>query len=43
MAGMRDVLIHEYLWVKPGAIWETVKVDLPNIKVSIKRVLDELR
>jgi uncharacterized protein with HEPN domain len=32
MAGMRDILIHDYLNVDIGIIWNTIKEDIPNLK-----------
>jgi uncharacterized protein with HEPN domain len=32
IAGMRDKLIHEYFGVDIGAVWDTVKKDIPALK-----------
>ena len=38
MAGMRDILIHDYLNVDIGIVWKTVEVDIPRLK----KLMDEL-
>ena len=38
MAGMRDILIHEYLNVDIGIVWKTIKVDLPRLKKLLKNL-----
>ena len=35
MAGMRNVLIHEYSRIDVGKVWETVQIDLPKLITSI--------
>lgn len=35
MAGMRDVLIHDYLRVNLDQVWQTVDRDLPPLNMSI--------
>lgn len=35
IAGMRDVLIHQYSGIKIERIWIVVKIDLPLLKKSI--------
>ena len=40
IAGMRDKLIHHYFGVDMGAIWETVKRDVPVLKKQIIDVLE---
>ncbi|MCL5101641.1 MAG: DUF86 domain-containing protein [Candidatus Parvarchaeota archaeon] len=32
LAGLRDILIHKYFDVRAKAIWEMLKVDLPELK-----------
>lgn len=43
MAGMRDVLIHEYSGVDLGRIWRTVKKDIPALEEQLKEVLKKLK
>lgn len=42
MAGMRDVLIHDYLQVDLKVVWETARGDLPGVIENIERLLEEL-
>ncbi len=41
IAGMRDVVAHEYFGVKLIRIWEVVKKDLPELKQKFARIKDE--
>lgn len=38
IAGMRDVLIHQYSGVKPRRIWLVIKKDIPELKEQIQNL-----
>jgi len=42
MAGFRDKLIHFYFGIKHELVWNTIKMELPELKEKIERMLDEL-
>ena len=37
IAGMRDVIIHDYMDVKTTIIWDTIKEDLPKLEEVLKK------
>ena len=41
IAGMRDVLIHDYLKVNLSRVWLTVSTDLPDRRTTVTRLLNQ--
>ncbi len=42
IAGLRDVLIHQYFGIDLEIIWEIIQIKLPDLDAQIKRILSEL-
>jgi uncharacterized protein with HEPN domain len=43
ITGMRDKLIHDYFNTDVEIIWKAVQQDVPQLKIMISRVLEDLR
>ncbi len=41
IAGMRDIIAHEYFGVRLDRIWDVVKGDLPQLKEMIRSMIKE--
>jgi uncharacterized protein with HEPN domain len=42
VAGMRDILVHDYFRINHEIVWETVEKHVPALKIEVERILDEL-
>ena len=42
IVGMRNVFVHEYFGVDSNLVWEIIKNDIPDLKVKIKEILDDI-
>jgi uncharacterized protein with HEPN domain len=42
LAGLRDVLIHNYMGVDVTAVWEITQRDLPPLKAQVEAILREI-
>lgn len=39
MAGMRDIVVHEYFGVSAGMVWRVASYEIPNLKREIEKVI----
>ena len=42
IAGLRDVLIHDYMGVDINAVWEITQKNLPPLRLQVESILREL-
>ena len=40
---MRHVLVHGYYKIRPIQLWETIVVDIPALKPTIERLIEEIQ
>jgi len=43
IAGLRDMLIHEYFNTDLVLVWRVIKRELPKLKKQIEKILDDLK
>lgn len=42
IAGMRDVVIHQYFGVTIGLVWRVATTEIPNLKGRIEEIIKEI-
>lgn len=42
IAGLRDVLIHDYMGVDVAAVWQITQKDLPPFKAHVQKMLRDM-
>ena len=42
MAGLRDVLIHDYEGVDLNAVWQIIQINIPILKIQIQKIIQNL-
>lgn len=42
IAGIRDIIVHEYFGITLGMIWKTAVEDIPVLKEQVKDIIDGL-
>ena len=43
IAGMRDIVVHEYSEIDLVSVWKTIKKDLPTLNEAVQRLLKQFR
>ena len=43
IAGFRNIVVHDYLGVDLGQVWQIIEIDLPELKHQIETIRGELR
>jgi uncharacterized protein with HEPN domain len=39
MAGLRDIIVHQYFGLKLDVIWKVIKNDLPGVELAVRGIL----
>jgi uncharacterized protein with HEPN domain len=43
IVGLRNIIVHEYFGIDLEEIWNTVFIDIPNLKIEILKIIEELK
>ena len=41
--GMRHILVHEYFGVDDNLVWQVITQDIPNLKMAVAKISDQMR
>ena len=42
MAGMRDTLIHAYFGIDYKLVWDSIKIQITEVRLLLEKILEEL-